>query len=241
MTATTLAIPSFLVTIAGTGGCPAPTVRPPSRSIKPWHYDHQIHPSSASLNLNGTQSVSSAIGYDQFGARSRRCNRASPGTKASRVGSIGTSGLYIAGSIAGSATITASSGSVVGSAAVTVTNAAPTVATPAAATPSSVTGTTTTLSALGADDGRRPRPSHTSWTVTAKPAGARRSRPTNCQRHERRQEHHRHLLPSRQLYLPGDHRRHRWFDHHQQRPRHGQSEPLTHDHCDFTVVGEPEP
>ena len=71
-------------------------------------------------------------GYDQFGA-ALAVQPSFTWATAGGVGSINASGLYTAGNVAGSATITATSGAVVGSAAVTVTNAAPTVATPAAA------------------------------------------------------------------------------------------------------------
>ena len=54
-----------------------------------------------------------------------------------------------------------------GSAAV---NQSPTVATPAAATPSTVTGTTSSLSALGADDGGEAQLTYT-WSVTGSPQG----------------------------------------------------------------------
>jgi hypothetical protein len=50
-------------------------------------------------------------------------------------------------------------------------NQPPTVAQPAAATPSPVTGTTTALSALGADDGGEAALTYT-WQATAEPSGA---------------------------------------------------------------------
>ena len=158
---------TFLVTITDTGGLTATssvavTVNQTLTTIAD-------SPSSASLNLNGTQAFS-AVGYDQFGA-ALAVQPSFTWAKASGVGAINASGLYIAGSVAGAATITATSGSVVGSAAVTVTNAAPTVATPAAAAPNPITGTTTSLSVLGSDDGGEANLTYT-WTVTAKPAGA---------------------------------------------------------------------
>ncbi|HEX8324403.1 MAG TPA: hypothetical protein VF595_10880, partial [Tepidisphaeraceae bacterium] len=87
------------------------------------------------------------------------------------VGSIDTAGLYTTGATAGSATVEAASGGVAGTASVAVANAAPTVATPAAATPNPVTGTTTTLTALGADDNGEANLTYT-WTATTKPAGS---------------------------------------------------------------------
>ena len=128
-----------------------------------------VSPSSASLNLNGTQSFS-AVGYDQFGA-ALAVQPSFTWATASGVGSIDGSGLYTAGTVAGSATITATSGAVVGGAAVTVTNAAPTVATPAAATPNPITGTYHGPGVLGGDDGGEANLTYT-WTVTAEPAGA---------------------------------------------------------------------
>ena len=126
-------------------------------------------PSSASLNLNGTHTFS-AVGFDQFSV-ALAAQPSFTWATASGVGSINASGLYTAGSVAGSATITAASGSVVGSAAVTVTNAAPTVATPAVAAPNPITGTSANLSVVGSDDGGVANLTYT-WTVTAEPASA---------------------------------------------------------------------
>ena len=157
---------TFLVTIADTGGLT--TTSSVGVTVLQTLTTITDSPSSASLNLNGTRSFS-AIGYDQFGV-ALAAQPSFTWAKASGVGSINASGLYTAGSVAGSATITAASGSVVGIAAVTVTNAAPTVAAPAAATPGIVTGTTTALSVVGADDGGEANLTYT-WTVTAEPAG----------------------------------------------------------------------
>ena len=70
-------------------------------------------PSSASLNLNGTQSFS-AVGYDQFGAAllvqpSFSWSIASVSSRLDR--QLGT--LYTAGTVAGSATVSAASGAVI--------------------------------------------------------------------------------------------------------------------------------
>ena len=158
---------TFLVTITDAGGLStsssvAVTVDQSLTSITD-------SPASASLNLNGTQSFS-ATGYDQFDSTLGVQPSFNWGI-ASGVGSIEGSGLYNAGTVAGSATITATSGSVAGSASVLVTNAAPTVAAPAAATPNPITGTTTTLFVLGGDDGGEANLTYT-WTVTAEPPDA---------------------------------------------------------------------
>ena len=161
---------TFLVTIADTGSLTATssvavTVNQTLTTVTD-------SPSSANLNLNGTQSFS-AIGYDQFGA-ALAVQPSFTWAKASGVGSINASGLYTAGSTAGSATITATSGSVVGSAAVTVTNAAhrPSPPPPPHGHPQAlITGTTTSPDACSAMMVASPT-SHATWTVTAKPAGA---------------------------------------------------------------------
>ena len=224
---------TFLVTIADTGGLTATssigvTVNQTLTTITD-------SPSSASLNLNGTQSFS-AIGYDQFGA-ALAVQPSFTWAEASGVGSINASGLYTAGSVAGSATITATSGSVAGSAAVTVTNAAPTVATPAAAAPNPVTGSLHGPERARQRRWRRAQPDlHLDRHRRARRCGQPH---LQRQRHERSQEHHRHILTGRQLHLPGDDRRHRWSDRHQQHRRHRQPDADV-DHR-FTLVGESEP
>ena len=92
---------------------------------------------------------------------------------ASGVGSIdGFRTVCTAGTVAGSATITATSGAVSGGATVTVTNAAPTVASPAAATPDPITGTSTCLSVLGvATTAERRTSPIPAGHVSAEPAG----------------------------------------------------------------------
>ena len=143
---------TFLVTIADAGGLTATS----SVSVTVLQTLSTIadSPPSVSLNLNVTQSFS-AIGYDQFGA-ALAVQPSFTWAEASGVGSINASGLYTAGNVAGSATITAASGSVVGSAAVTVTNAAPDGGHARGGGPGSVLSTSTTLSVLGADDGSDP-------------------------------------------------------------------------------------
>jgi hypothetical protein len=112
-----------------------------------------VSPGTATLNENGQQHFSAA-GVDQFG-KSMATAPVFSWLVSSGGGTIGNTGLYTApgSGHAGTATISARSGSVVGSANVTVTNAAPTVASPAAAFPSPVIGTSTLLSVMGADDG----------------------------------------------------------------------------------------
>ena len=128
-----------------------------------------VAPATASLNLNGTQPFS-AVGYDQFDAALVVQPSFTWGIAAG-VGSINSSGLYTAGTVAGPATISATSGAIAGSAAVLVINAAPTVTTPAAVTPNPITGTSTSLSVLGDDDGGEANLTY-AWSVTAEPAGA---------------------------------------------------------------------
>ncbi|HVX83200.1 MAG TPA: C2 family cysteine protease [Phycisphaerae bacterium] len=127
-----------------------------------------VTPGSASLNLNGTRSLSAAA-YDQFGA-AMAAQPTFTWSKAGGVGSVNAGGTYSAGTTAGSATITASAGGVSGSATMTVTNAAPTIATPAAG-PATVTGTTATLTVLGADDAGESGLTY-AWSLTSGPTGA---------------------------------------------------------------------
>jgi hypothetical protein len=129
-----------------------------------------VSPATKSLNLNGAQTFT-ASAADQFGTVMSPQPTFSWAVTAG-VGSINSSsGAYAAGTTAGSATVTATSGAKSGTASVTVTNAAPTVATAAAATPSPVTGTTTALSALGADDAGETALTYT-WATTGTPPAA---------------------------------------------------------------------
>ena len=127
-----------------------------------------LTPTPAALNENATQQFA-ASGLDQFGVA--LTSQPTFTWSKSGVGSVNSTGLYTAPGSAGTSTVTATSGSVAGNAAVTVSNAAPTVATAAAASPSTVTGTTTALSALGADDGGESNLTYT-WAVTSYPSGA---------------------------------------------------------------------
>ncbi len=126
-----------------------------------------VVPGVSALNFNQTTPLS-ASAFDQFGAAI-----AAPPTftwSDQGVGTVGSS-AFNAGSSAGTATIQAASGNVSGSAAITVTNAAPSVATAASAGALNVVGTSTSLSALGADDGGEAGLTYT-WSATTKPTGA---------------------------------------------------------------------
>jgi hypothetical protein len=158
---------TFLVTITDAGGLT--TTSSVGVTVNQSLTTITVSPPTASLNENQTQSFS-AVAYDQFGTP-LMVQPSFNWAVASGVGSIDGAGLFYAGSVAGTATIAATSGPVAGSAAILVTNAAPTVATPATATPNPITGTTTSLSVLGSDDGGESNLTYT-WTVTAEPAGA---------------------------------------------------------------------
>ena len=129
-----------------------------------------VAPASALLGSHGSQPFT-ATANDQFGT----ALPSQPGFTWSNTGagSVNTSGLYTASYASGAATVTATSGTLSGSANVTITNAAPTVATAAGASPTTVIGTTTNLSALGADADGGGEPSLTyTWAATAVPSGA---------------------------------------------------------------------
>ncbi|HEY3322391.1 MAG TPA: PA14 domain-containing protein [Planctomycetota bacterium] len=125
-----------------------------------------VSPASITLPLNGAQQFSAAAS-DQFAAPMTAAFTWS----ATGAGTIATSGLFTAGNAPGSATVTATSGTVIGIAGVTISNTGPTVKTAAFATPSPVTGTTTALSVLGSDDGGDANLTYT-WVATAAPTGA---------------------------------------------------------------------
>ncbi len=125
-----------------------------------------VSPPSAALALNQSLNLS-ATAYDQFGTT---IGNPTLSWSVSGVGSL-TGVSYQSGATAGSAVVTAKNGTVAGSANITVTNAAPTVATPAAAGAANVTGTSTTLAALGADDGGESGLIYT-WDATVQPTGS---------------------------------------------------------------------
>jgi hypothetical protein len=129
-----------------------------------------VSPSSASVFASGTQQFS-ATGNDQFSTP--MITQPTFTWSAGGAGSIGASGLFSAGTTAGSATVTASTGSLSATAQVTVTppNSAPTIAIPASAAPNPVTGNTSALSVMGADDGGESFLIYT-WTTTGTPPAA---------------------------------------------------------------------
>ncbi len=128
-----------------------------------------VTPGTIGLNLNQSTTFSAAA-FDQFGV-AMAVQPAFTWSKVSGVGSISGAGLYAAGAAAGGAVISAASGGVSGTTSVTVTNAAPTIAISANAGANTVTGTSTTLSALGADDGGESGLTY-AWSATNEPAGA---------------------------------------------------------------------
>ncbi len=107
-----------------------------------------VSPATAALNAHATQQFTAAA-FDQFGDA---MTTPPTFTWTTDVGTITTGGLLTASQTTVTGTVTATSGSVSGSSDVVVTNHAPTVATAADADPNPVTGTTTDLSALGADE-----------------------------------------------------------------------------------------
>jgi hypothetical protein len=126
-----------------------------------------VTPSVATINVSTTQQFA-AVASDQFATA--MATQPTFTWTVSGGGSIGSTGLFTAGSTGGGPfTITATAG-VSGTASVTVTvpNAAPTIATAAAASPSPATGTTTALSVLGADDGGEANLTYT-WATTGTP------------------------------------------------------------------------
>jgi len=129
-----------------------------------------VAPATASVADGLTQSFS-ATALDQLG----RPLTTQPAFtwSVTGLGSINSSGLYsapAAGTGAGSAIVSATSGSVIGTASVTVTaDQPPTVATPASATPNPVTGTTTNLSVLGADADFAASSLTYTWATTGTP------------------------------------------------------------------------
>jgi hypothetical protein len=124
-----------------------------------------LAPATASVAINATQQFT-ATANDQFGVA--LATQPTVTWTVSGGGSIGTTGLFTAGTTAGGPyTVTATTGSLNATSTVTVTapNNAPTIATSATATPNPVTGTTATLGVLGADDGGEAALSYT-WSAT---------------------------------------------------------------------------
>ena len=127
----------------------------------------QVTPAAVTLDLNGGLTFTST-GTDQFGAPMIAVAMWS----STGVGAIDPlSGVYTAGSVPGTAVVTATSGTVTATAAVTVVNATPVVAVQPTATPNPVTAQTTILRVLGADDGGEAYLTYT-WATISKPVGA---------------------------------------------------------------------
>ncbi|HLL89661.1 MAG TPA: Ig-like domain-containing protein, partial [Tepidisphaeraceae bacterium] len=130
-----------------------------------------VTPGTAFLNFNGTTSFA-AVGYDQFGDLMAAQPAFAWSVDGGGVGSVDAAGTYLAGLVAGTATLRATvGGGASGTASVTVANAAPSLAALPAASPPIVFRTGTTLSVLGADDAGEAGLTYT-WAVTAAPAGA---------------------------------------------------------------------
>ena len=128
-----------------------------------------VGPSTVSLAASATQQFS-ATANDQFGV----ALTTQPGftwTSTVTGGTISSSGLFTAPASTASGTVTATSGAVTGNASVTVANTAPTVVTAASATPSPITGTTTALTALGADADTGEGTLNYTWAATTLPSG----------------------------------------------------------------------
>ncbi|MGD0767221.1 MAG: hypothetical protein ABSB42_03260 [Tepidisphaeraceae bacterium] len=130
-----------------------------------------VSPGTAALNENGRQQFS-AIANDQFGDPMITQPTFAWAVVAG-LGAINDAGLFTAAGSggAGTATISATVGSVSGTASIDVTNAAPTVATPAASADAPVTGSSTLLSILGADDGGESNLTY-AWGVVGTPPAA---------------------------------------------------------------------
>ncbi|MGA2061650.1 MAG: hypothetical protein ABSG67_14290, partial [Thermoguttaceae bacterium] len=152
---------SFLVTLKDAGGLTATSSV--SVTVDQTLTSITITPAGATLNENQTQQFTAAA-YDQFGA-ALIVQPDFTWDKVSGVGTLSADGLYTAPAAAGSAGITAASGSIVGSAEVTVNNAAPTVAMAAAASPIPGSNVAMNLNVLGDDDGGEENLTYT-WSAT---------------------------------------------------------------------------
>jgi hypothetical protein len=129
-----------------------------------------VTPSSATVEPLSTQQFA-ATARDQFSVA--LATQPTFAWSVSGGGTIDGSGLFAPNvSAGGPYTVTAQSGGVGGTATISVAtpNAGPTIATPAAASPSPVTGSTTSLSALGADDAGEANLTYTWATIGTPPA-----------------------------------------------------------------------
>ena len=120
-----------------------------------------LNPMTATVPLNGTASFTPTV-TDQFGvivpANSTTVNWTATG------GAVNSAGLYTAGSVPGTYSVTATDGIAVANATVTVVNTAPVIGT-LTATPTTVTAKTTALAATASDDGGEPALVYT-WNST---------------------------------------------------------------------------
>src|SRR6185436_16304095 len=128
-----------------------------------------VAPPTATVAPHGTQPYAATL-LDQFG--DPLAVQPTFDWMVSGGGAIDAGGVFTAGATAGgpfTVTATDAGSGLSNTASVTVGNAAPTIAVAASATPDPVPGTTTTVSALGADDGGE---SHLiyGWSMTAGPA-----------------------------------------------------------------------
>jgi hypothetical protein len=110
-----------------------------------------------------------ATAYDQFGV-ALATQPSFTWSKVSGVGSISASGLFSSPSAAGTAVVSAASGSVKGTATVTVLTSVPTIVS-ATVTPSPVTGKSAVLSVQALDEHGLSNLTY-AWTATSLPSGA---------------------------------------------------------------------
>ena len=134
-----------------------------------------VSPATAAMDENATAPFA-ATETDQFGRPV--VPQPAVAWSAAGVGSISPAGVFSSGPAAGTAVVTAAADGLLATAAVVVTNAPPTLVSLPVATPAVVTGTTTTLTALAADDGGESNLTYT-WATTAAPAGAAPAFSTN--------------------------------------------------------------
>jgi autotransporter-associated beta strand protein len=154
----------FTVTIADPGGMTATSSV--SATVNQALTTIVVGPASAGLAAAATQQFS-ATGYDQFGVALATQSAFAWTTNAGSITSPG--GVLTASNSSVTGNVTATSGTVSGISTVTVTDNPPTVATPAAATPSVVNGTSTTLTALGADADAGQASLTYTWATTGTP------------------------------------------------------------------------
>ena len=160
---------TFLVTVADQGGLTATSSV--TVTVTQTAASATVAPPTASVHQNATQGFVATL-RDQFDDP-----MASQPTFSWMVGGGGTidgAGMFTAGATSGgpfTVTATDAGSGLSGTADVTVLSDPPTIAVAASATPDVVTGSTTSLSALGADDGGEANLTYT-WAMTAGPTAA---------------------------------------------------------------------